>query len=68
MISAILWLSSISGFGAVSGDEHWDNQFGPPGVNSLAEGIAAIHASEGRMMSVIPALQREVLLRNRIQR
>ncbi|MGA3141565.1 MAG: hypothetical protein ABSF10_00775 [Verrucomicrobiota bacterium] len=42
MISAILWLSSISGFGAVSGDEHWDNQFGPPGVNSLAEGIAAI--------------------------
>ena len=27
---------------SVSGDEHWDNQFGPPGVNSLAEGIAAI--------------------------
>jgi hypothetical protein len=34
--------SSLAVFAAVSDDQYWDNQFGPPGVNSLAEGIAAI--------------------------
>lgn len=27
---------------AVPDDQHWDNQFGPPGVNSTAWGVAAI--------------------------
>jgi len=27
---------------AVPDDQHWDNQFGPPGVNGLAYGIAAV--------------------------
>jgi hypothetical protein len=35
-------LLSNSLFGAVPGDEHWDNQFGPPGVNNSAYGIAVI--------------------------
>ncbi|MFZ0828152.1 MAG: hypothetical protein WAO02_12075 [Verrucomicrobiia bacterium] len=35
-------LASLSLFGSVPGDEHWDNQFGPPGVNNLAYGIAVI--------------------------
>jgi hypothetical protein len=30
-----------------------------------AEGIAAIHASEGRMMAALPAMQREISLRKR---
>jgi len=40
---AAMWLlSSISLFGAVPGDEHWDNQFGPPGLNGNAYGVAVI--------------------------
>ena len=42
LVATGVLLASCSLFSAVPGDEHWDNQFGPPGVNSLAEGIAAI--------------------------
>ncbi|HTY89284.1 MAG TPA: hypothetical protein VMB80_17685 [Candidatus Acidoferrum sp.] len=41
-IGAVFMLSPFSLIAGVPGDEHWDNQFGPPGVNYLAYGIAAI--------------------------
>ena len=41
-VAVILWFSANALCAAVPGDEHWDNQFGPPGVNNLAYGIAAI--------------------------
>ena len=39
---AALLISTLTAPAAVPDDKHWDNQFGPPGVNSQAYGIAAI--------------------------
>lgn len=35
MVAAVLLLSSFSRLGAVPGDEHWDVQFGAPGVTNV---------------------------------
>jgi hypothetical protein len=40
MVTAILLLSSFSPLGAVSGDEHWDNQFNWPGPGGNVAAIA----------------------------
>ena len=37
---AAFWLLSISLFGAVPGDEHWDVQFGAPGVTNSIFAVA----------------------------
>src|SRR5437762_14003530 len=36
---AALLCSGFSTVAAVPGDEHWDNQFGPVGVNDVAQSI-----------------------------
>ena len=42
MAAAGFWLSSFSLLAAVPGNEDWDNQFGPPGLNGNAYGVAVI--------------------------
>lgn len=39
---AIFSLFSLSLHAAGPGDEHWDNQFGPPGINGAANGLVAV--------------------------
>ncbi|MGO8836190.1 MAG: hypothetical protein ACLQAH_17850 [Limisphaerales bacterium] len=41
MVVASFWVSSFSLLGAVPGDEHWDVQFGAPGVTNLIYAVAA---------------------------
>ncbi len=39
---AVLCLFSFSLHASGPGDEHWDNQFGPPGINGAANGLVAV--------------------------
>src|SRR5437870_3536012 len=41
-VAAIVCCALQPVFAAVTEDQHWDNQFGPPGVNSQTFGIAVI--------------------------
>lgn len=38
----VLCLFSFSLHASGPGDEHWDNQFGPPGINGAANGLVAV--------------------------
>jgi hypothetical protein len=40
MVAALSLLSTIAVFGAVPGDEHWDAQFGAPGVTNIIYAVA----------------------------
>src|SRR5690348_3315196 len=41
-VAVVLWFSAESLCVAVAGNEHWDNQFGPPGLNGNTLGVAVI--------------------------
>ena len=47
MVTAILLLSSFSLSGAVPGDEHWDAQFGAPGVSNTVNTVYAVAVNNG---------------------
>jgi len=41
LLSVALLSSALSTRAAVPGDEHWDNQFGPVGMNDVAASVIA---------------------------
>jgi hypothetical protein len=47
MVTAVLLLSSFSLLGAVPGDEHWDAQFGAPGVSNTVNTVYAVAVNNG---------------------
>ncbi|MGA2178127.1 MAG: hypothetical protein ABSH15_00900 [Verrucomicrobiota bacterium] len=47
MVTAVLLLSSFSRLGAVPGDEHWDVQFGAPGVSNTVNIVYAVAVNNG---------------------
>ena len=47
MVTAILFFSSFSRLGAVPGDEHWDAQFGGPGVSNTVNYVYGVAVNNG---------------------